>query len=248
MAKERGILFTTEMVKAILDRRKTKTRRLGGLEKINEAPDDWYFTNCTVSADDCKEFLFKHHLSIADSELISCPKGKPGDRLYVRETWRIAGWDFDCYEVLVEYKDGTKHWMPMYDPTEDCMCLQDQIEKMEAKGVLEAKWGDDEEDIRYRFKKPAPWKPDIHMPKVFSRIWLEVEEIKVERVQNISEEDAKDEGSPMILSPCNWHHHYDWFRELWKKINGHESWTRNDWVMAIGFKVLSTEGSPNVHA
>lgn len=246
MAKQRGILFNTEMVKAILDLRKKKTRRTDGLEKFSN-PDD------SGNKDNPSRWLLGGFLDGAqwiddldtlEGEWVKCPKGKVGDQLYVRETWRIAAWDFDDCEVLVEYKDGTKLWMPMHDPAEDSMWLQEQIDKLVAKGVLKAERGGVEEDLRYHFTKPAPWKPGIHMPKCFSRIWLQIEDIRVERVQDISEEDAKDEGSPMILSPCNWHHHYDWFKELWQKINGTESWEINPWTWAISFQVLSKEGEP----
>lgn len=257
MAKERGILFSTEMVAAILEDRKTQTRRqIKDIHPDSKRIESQLFPFVWLEPDQQK---------LPEDQALTAyykesPYGKPGDRLYVRETWRIAGWSFDDSEVLVEYKDGIKLWMPMHDPNEDCMWLQDQIEKLEAKGVLEAKWGDDEEDIRYHFKKTAPWKPGIHMPKCFSRIWVEIDELKVERVQEISEEDAMAEGveKSFVSLFQEWRYkdyiypnsHVDlwWrspissFKTLWQSINGVQSWDQNPWTWAIGFKILSKEG------
>ena len=92
------------------------------------------------------------------------------------------------------------------------------------------------------------WKPSIHMPKAAARIWLKITKIKVERLQDISEEDAMNEGVE-----------YEWydqsrnikieaakslFKKLWQVINGRESWEANPWVWAIEFEVLSTTGKP----
>jgi hypothetical protein len=93
------------------------------------------------------------------------------------------------------------------------------------------------------------WKPSIHMPKSASRIWLMIEDIRVERVQEINEEDAMAEGVD-----------YHWynkeanikiqsakslFKELWVSINGQASWNANPWVWVIQFRVLSTTGKPS---
>lgn len=93
------------------------------------------------------------------------------------------------------------------------------------------------------------WKPSIHMPKSAARIWLKITNIKVERLQDISEEDAMNEGVE-----------YEWydqsrnikieaakslFKKLWQVINGRESWEANPWVWAIEFEVISTTGKPS---
>lgn len=98
------------------------------------------------------------------------------------------------------------------------------------------------------------WKPSIHMPKEAARIWLEVTEVKVERLQEISNEDAIAEGvnhgdqSPksiggaiatMVLDARSE------FFSLWTKINGEDSLDSNPWVWCITFKVLSTTGRPH---
>jgi hypothetical protein len=107
----------------------------------------------------------------------------------------------------------------------------------------------------YSFRKI----PSIHMPKWAARIWLEITDIKVERLHNISQQDAIAEGIAITwlrddpfeclyknyindgqgsLMPCQS------FRSLWKSINGDESFNANPWVWVISFKVLSTTGKP----
>jgi hypothetical protein len=98
------------------------------------------------------------------------------------------------------------------------------------------------------------WKPSIHMPKEAARIWLEVTEVRVERLHDITEEDAIAEGVEKLN---NWWKDYTSdqdaydmqtamcsFDSLWKKINGEESWNENPWVWVVSFKVLSTTGKP----
>lgn len=105
------------------------------------------------------------------------------------------------------------------------------------------------------FCKENKWKskPSIHMPRWACRTVVEITEIRVERLQEISEEDAKAEGVNRIAhgrdgyyysafraepSPDNWIDPVDAYRELWESIHGKGSWERNDWVWAITFKVV----------
>lgn len=108
----------------------------------------------------------------------------------------------------------------------------------------------------YGFK----WKPSIHMPKSASRIWVMIEDIRVERLQDISDEDAIVEGIFPHLCPINgkdilgyknyWHGMMPCppiksFQTLWESINGEESWNSNPWVWVIKFRVLSKYGRPS---
>lgn len=88
----------------------------------------------------------------------------------------------------------------------------------------------------------SKWKPSIHMPKAACRIWLEVTDVRVERLQDISAEDIKAEGVyytidyyPSLLEK---------WKELWIRIKGPESWDVNPWVWVVSFKILSTTGNP----
>jgi hypothetical protein len=102
--------------------------------------------------------------------------------------------------------------------------------------------------------------PSIHMPKTAARIWLEVEEVRVERLIDITQEDAIKEGIK-IIEPDEAFFDYEFngkngsfasakgsFMSLWCKINGNGSWDANPWVWVIKFKVLSTTGAANIHA
>ena len=84
--KETGILYSTDMIKVILDGRKTQTRRTLGLEKINENPDDWHLSACFLDG----KARFSNDKTGEDIT-IKCPYGGVGDLLYARETWMFDG-------------------------------------------------------------------------------------------------------------------------------------------------------------
>jgi hypothetical protein len=108
--------------------------------------------------------------------------------------------------------------------------------------------------------------PNIHMPKWAARIWLQVEDVRVERLHDISEEDAIAEGCESRFHRCGGFGYYEaggetqsceclsWeggryymgFKDLWGEINGAESWDANPWVWVVTYKVLSTTGKPEI--
>ena len=194
--KEHPILFSTPMVQAILEGRKTQTRRV---IKPQPKPVLSYFGWKTP------EYT---HVAFGNSSRIESmhrnPFGDPGDRLYVRET-------------TIRNNNSNTFW-PVAD------------------GYV--KTADYEKTI-----------PSIHMPKAAARIWLEVEEVKVEMLQNISDEDAKAEGvTPDLATDHPKGVYYTAFSDLWTKINGNGSWLSNPWVWVVKFKVLSTTGAANILA
>lgn len=99
-------------------------------------------------------------------------------------------------------------------------------------------------------QKAMRWKPSIHMPKKAAQIFLEITEIKVERLQDISEEDAKAEGvscgifrnGPKVgethLELNDHGSYYGGFKHIWHYINGVYSWNANPWVWVVKFKVI----------
>ena len=127
-------------------------------------------------------------------------------------------------------------------------------------------------------KAKTKWSPSIHMPKVAARIWLQVEEVTVQRLQDIPTEDIAAEGllipvsennKPLFMlgvknsaldfmpdgcfadgmpAPTERQVRLAFFAELWSKTYGIESWHSNPWVWAVKFKVLSTTGKPYIHA
>jgi hypothetical protein len=213
MKKEIPLLFSTPMVQAILEGRKTMTRRTRGLKMVNDCPDDWEDVFQDVKGDwfaSCDDYDGDYW------QPINCPYGKPGDLLWVRES-------------VMPYQPGR----PFIYRTE---VTDEQIKSGAFK-----------------------FKPSIHMPKTAARIWLEVTGVRVERLQEISEQDAKAEGIEYKTIEGGFP---DWayknyinggfqhlfpkesFTSLWIKINGEESWNQNPWVWVLNFKVLSTTGRP----
>lgn len=203
------ILFSTEMVQAILEGRKKLTRRTQGLEIINKNPDDWFLDGLKILG----RFIF-HNLK-SKEEIQIKPKFEIGDILWVRETWQTT------------WNENKKSWDTIY----------------KADGGY---WIDDDGIMK--------WKPSIFMPKKKCRIFLEITDVRVERLQDISEEDAIAEGVESFNhgyggSPVGvWYKDYIYgkfnlkpnfsFKSLWKKINGEDSWNTNPWVWVYEFKVV----------
>lgn len=191
--RERPIIFSSEMVRAILDGRKTQTRRvirnperLSGLMLEGEAVD-W------------------------------CPYGRPGDLLYVREAWRPR-WTPERGHILRYRADGS-------DSPEDGALASRIAEIYSRRGSPDHK---------------QPWRPSIHMPKWAARIWLEVTAVRVERVQEISVWDARDEGVQVETHPDGGikSGYIDGFRKLWDSINADRAygWEENPWCWVVSFK------------
>lgn len=172
--KERPILFSAPMVRAILEGRKTMTRRV-----VKPQPPATRRGRPWCSIEDL---------------IASCPYGIPGDRLWVRETFRTVGGGHPIYRA-------------------------------------------DDNRIGVR------WKPAIHMRRVYSRILLEITDVRVERLQDITEDGAKLEGAKPsfldgndIVSVVPFYR--DGFMHLWNDINGPGSWDANPWVWCVSFKRL----------
>lgn len=249
MTKQIPILFSTDMVSSTVDCRKTQTRRTRGLKFMNYNPDDWQFEwgepmnniwtftqKSTVNEQSLRDKTFFQ-------KQVKCPYGKPGDLLWVRETF-YRGYildDNDCIpdnaELNTWFFADTKDARPADMSDEHCFHL----------------WGAD--------KSMWPsWKPSIHMPKEVARIWLEVVKVRVERVQDIGLDDSVNEGIESHFSSLfqevryrdyrnnggEWRSPKSSFMSLWQSINGAESWDENPWVWVVEFKVLSTTGYQNI--
>ena len=173
--KERPIIFSAPMVRAILDGRKTQTRRVVKSETVGDSGE-------------------------IVPLLGRCPYGQPGDTLYVKETW--------FSDARVQKASG---WEPIIHYRSDC-------------------------------ELPVKWRPSIFMPRWASRITLEVTGIRVEKLQDISEEDAKAEGmtlrNPRDISGDHGNAGYliSEFMGLWESINGPGSWDANPWVWIVEFR------------
>ncbi len=217
--KKRPILFSAPMVRAILDGKKTQTRRV-----INPQPEhiEWFAHQngwCAKAAGAAN--------TAADPAytMVRCPYGQPGDRLWVRETWQAVptnGGDSHGYGVFPGVS-GRPHIPSRWN---------------EAHSII---YRADGEHISETGERDT-WRPSIHMPRRASRITLEVTEVRVQRVQEISDSDAVAEGVlPPGISPerCT-PNPAGWFRILWDKINAARGygWDKNPWVWAVSFEVV----------
>lgn len=211
MIKERPILFSAPMVRAILEGRKTVTRRV-----VKQPPaSGWVF------GDEYGRITSTHRhkgkfgalirrgvgTDFPEIDIVPCPYGQPGDRLWVRETHSF---------------------------------VPDDDEPAGCSAVLYAADGNQYGKLR----------PSIHMPRWASRILLEVTAVRVERLQDVSEEQAKAEG--VDGEPCD-HVRQSCddigcsgdtakgaFSFLWESINGAGSWDANPWVWVVEFKRIAT--------
>jgi len=205
MGRVLPILFNTEMVQAILDGRKTVTRRM-----IKPQPIDGHFS-----------FVY-HSRNIhiwTGSEIIK-PPYQPGDILYVRETW--------FYEHHMEDKTAGEPDLPSGKYSHRYIYKADNPDYPANIGI-----------------GATGWKPSIHMPKEAARIWLKVTDVRVERLQDITDEgilkegldgfvfEGEDEGLPIIAR--------NRFVRLWnatikKSDLDRYGWDTNPWVWVIEFK------------
>lgn len=203
--KERPILFSGEMVRAILDGRKTMTRRV--MKRQPHGAGEWVLRG--------ENWLFP---DVCPYITIKCPYGQPGDRLWVRETWasldgvdHLSPKDIELLCRDAGYKTG---------PCGDLWYQADNSYRQ---------WGDDKQT-------KGKWRPSIHMPRWASRINLEITDVCVERLQDISEEDARSEGinNPLGSLALNI------FPSLWDSINLKRGygWDSNPWVWVVEFKRL----------
>jgi len=196
--KERPILFSAPMVRAILENRKTQTRRVvkpqptidGGADfEPGSGCCDWWFN-----------WKFDDGVDPCDMPKY-CPYGQPGDRLWVREHIKIK-------------EDGGFQWLTY---------------------AADDSWVVDPAGIRRDAKRTGNRsRPSIHMPRWASRITLEITDVYVERLQEISEEDAKAEG--VLRAGLTYREN---FHELWSTIHaadGPNGWNANPWVWVIEFK------------
>jgi hypothetical protein len=199
--KERPILFSGPMVCAILDGSKTQTRRV-----VKMPPDFEQFTHLRSAqgAEAPKNTFIAYWLEYGKEEsggtFFRCPFGKPGERLWVRETW-AAPHGFDAWSP----RDIPKGARIYYSATAD----------------LKGPFGVG--GLRCR--------PSIFMPRWASRITLEIADVRVERLQSISDDDARAEG-------YDGSHAFprEWFARLWERINGLGSWKANPWVWVVEFR------------
>lgn len=223
--KERPILFSTPMIKAILEGRKVTTRRvmkpqphLGRYGNGEIIRDDYFVLGDIPLTEDCRYRWIE-----------TCPYGKIGDKLWVRESAFISGKKFTDSRTMA------------YDHIESPeTCRRDKDgDYRYVSYCADLANGDSEYARDYGIKIT----PSIFMPRWASRITLEITDIRVERLNDITEEDAKAEGVDYIPDAPAALSHRTSFAGLWDKINGKtHPWKSNPFCWAISFrKILESE-------
>lgn len=183
------ILFNTEMVQAILDGRKSCTRRL--VKFLSGENPRW-------------TGYIKDGLMLYNGRNEPCIRKVPyqtGDILYVRETWRVGAWDIFNQMIAFDYKDGTCGELTYIHDRE----LFDRLVNQSRNDARQAKCEYNGVDFVWeKGKSPCRWRPSIHMPKEAARIWLKVTDVRVERLQKCGEGwclDIEKEGVTTPQSP-----------------------------------------------
>jgi hypothetical protein len=209
--KERGMIFNGEMVRAILDGRKTQTRRIIKQRHLFKPVRGFGFEPDSLN--------YPVHMPVGTEgeQAITwakenCPYGNPGDRIWVRETWARYNIEQDNHDIA--YRATTPEDWP----------------------------------------KEGRWRPSIHMPRWASRITLEITDVRVERLQSISDRDALAEGLYQLPASGRYclqpgmqyfgeasHSAQEVYSWLWESIYGEGSWQANPWVWAIKFRQIERE-------
>lgn len=230
--KERPILFSGPMVRAILSGEKTQTRRVVKPQGQTNSAGLTHYDGCLI---------FEHDIEEIETR---CPYGHPGDRFWVRETFGLMPTQHDFEKWVIYQADKMAHRAGMaedetvhYRP-KDPELLNDWTPRL---------WSGELPKFR----------PSIHMPRWASRVNLEVTGVRVERLQDISEADALAEGVEIAIPGTTWYRDYNpgkqdaihpdphyglcpdayaSYESLWESINGPESWAANPWVWVVEFR------------
>ncbi|MFK0309690.1 hypothetical protein ACIQUF_00455 [Pseudomonas sp. NPDC090233] len=203
-AKERPILFSASMVRAILEGRKTVTRRAA--KNVVEAPHFRSGWKATLPKGSGAIDITSDTAQLAKAS----PYGRPGDRLWVREAWLA-----DAQLDLIVPRDLSQG-EPILYPADGSVRQTGCAMVSQGRG-----------------------RPSIHMPRWASRILLEITDVRVERLQDISEEQAEAEGVGFLRRSPDADETLtaaQLFECLWSSINGDESWSGNPWVWVVEFK------------
>lgn len=250
--KQTGILYIPDMVQAILDNRKGVTRRIVKPQPSIKASEIVPTINWK-GKDFAARFPYPNEDIYEVTDLYKCPYGKIGDYLYVREAY----YQYGHWEEIpgVKTKGGKQKWKFVPD-SKEVLFEAPETYRNSRQGLLNP-------------QEPAYYKRLARfMPKEYARIWLEITNIKCERVGDITADQAISEGILYYTDTSGYRRYKDYladasgyghpdhdyptlgmavtsFSTLWISINGQASWDNNDWVFAISFKVLSTTGKPD---
>lgn len=240
-SRERPIIFSGPMVRAILAGQKTQTRRIVKPQPEPMPDGMWRHPKLDARGWWWRCAAVRSMVSVDEMQCV-CPYGQPGDRLWVRETCEIQ-----CAGGIMQ--GGTGEWS--YAVTYKADMAEREL----------AYVGPADADPYVDYSRDG-WRSSIHMPRWASRITLDIAGVRVERLHDISQEDAHAEGLKAITKDNGHTYKYgipdrdglpgtdedgwpwpDWsadarvaFQTLWTKINGAESWAANPWVWVVAFR------------
>jgi hypothetical protein len=258
--KERPIPFSAPMVLALhrTTNPKTQTRRI-----VKPQPPVTVLNPTMVSRDSAAPSGYSFVSDEYGEILLTCPYGKPGERLWVREQWRIGAWlapdpGSRCWagHLAVDYladNFARREWLTVMDT--------EMYNRMEAQSIADAERAGAQRDARDLFSwepgtSPCRKRQARFMPRWASRTLLDVVALRIERLQDISEADAIAEGMQQLgnCTPPNYDRNakqffngislghktaVEAFRALWESINGPGSWDANPWVWVVEFKRIT---------
>lgn len=225
------ILFNTEMVRAILDGRKTCTRRVIKTQPRSklcyEFGGTWVYPSSSAHEIWGKEYKLPDDIAKEDLAKRWNPPYHTDDILYVRETWQKAGLVDDFDQVV----DGTEKYYYAAGPEKPYFDF----------------WVDPETG---EHKDRMPWRPSIHMPKEAARIWLKVTNVRVERLQDITGQGVLKEGLNSHVHPKAFYfdmNQLEMFENLWNStINKSDferyGWDANPYVWVVEFERCEKPG------
>ena len=201
---ERGMIFNAEMVRAILDGRKTQTRRPVRFPVLDKN------LGCELAGNELAGEL-------SAGNYLNSAFGKPGDRIWVRETFRVHSRATDVATLV--YKASVRNsWTEQTHRVPVSVCNKPAT--------------------------PEKWTPSLHMPRWASRIDLLITGVRAERIQEISDDDVMAEG---VQTDSHFLNHFftmnhesiapkEAYRKAWEKQYGGTSWEVNPWVWVIEFR------------
>lgn len=222
--KERQILYKGPMVRAILAGEKTQTRRvvIPTQTPPRVAPlrmEPWIINGQQETDDQGLPCWAGYHPDYpGEAKWFSCPYGKPGDQLWVREAWQARsprGIEWTTYKPSEREGYAPADWTVRYAATDE------------------------------NFAEWSGWNPSIHMPRWASRITQTITDVRVERVGDITEADAQAEGvlewarSHCSRDPEDELHAWAYFELMWNSVNKSDyCWDMNPFVWVITFETL----------
>lgn len=208
------VLFNPDMVRALLDNRKTATRRLVKPQPVSVMTEEERRNRALSGADP-----YGFCVGTLDTDLLKNAPYRPGDILYVRETWRVqSARRFDA-DARIEFKAGG-----------DMVRIQfpgrgDQYHSRREYDAFVARWADDR------------WHPSIHMPREAARIFLRVTDVRVERLQAVMDDPPGPENQ-IVKEGCKYGCDFiaTWERTIKPADRALYGWNANPWVWVIEFE------------